>query len=150
MSLPDEFRAPTVAIDFRAYDRMTFGGQYRYSADLVVGLAGLRPEMYFVVLGTRPRPEPRKNLLALLEAVEVSKLPFKVVLYGRAAINDQRESEFRQQVQRLGIEDRLILTGRLNDPELNGGYRGADIFVFPSLYEGFGLPLLEAMRAEPA
>ena len=290
---------PTVAIDFRAYDHMTFGGQYRYSADLVVGLAELRPEMNFVALGTRPQPipemadvfadsdrwryvsvprltrkgslyreqwlyfrllrklridllhtlytlvpifpqipvvesvldmmfelfpeyshiprnreyrlhkwafqkfvtraiaisqttandlerlwhfpanrtdvvylgapdhdvsqppaigddpvvlspynlEPRKNLLSLLEAVASLKLPFKLVLYGRAAVTDQREQEFRAHVERLGIADRLVLTGRLDDPELNGWYRRADIFIFPSLYEGFGLPLLEAMRA---
>src|SRR4051812_4589668 len=91
--------------------------------------------------------EPRKNLAALLNAVASSKLPFKVVLYGRAAINDQREQQFRELVQKLGIEHRLVLTGYVTDPELNGWYRRANVFVFPSLYEGFGLPLLEAMRA---
>lgn len=91
--------------------------------------------------------EPRKNLLSLLEAVAGSRLPFKLILYGRAAVNEPREREFQQHVQRLKLDNRIILTGFLTDAQLNGWYRRADVFVFPSLYEGFGLPLLEAMGA---
>jgi glycosyltransferase involved in cell wall biosynthesis len=91
--------------------------------------------------------EPRKNLLSLLESVASMGRPFKLVLFGRAAVTHQRERELREHVNRLGIENRLVLTGCLDDPQLNGWYRRADIFIFPSLYEGFGLPLLEAMRA---
>lgn len=91
--------------------------------------------------------EPRKNLLSLLEAAAVSKLDFKLVLYGRAAVNQRREQEFRDHVRRLNLENRVTLTGYLSDAELEGWYCRADIFIFPSLYEGFGLPLLEAMRA---
>jgi alpha-1,3-rhamnosyl/mannosyltransferase len=40
---------------------------------------------------------------------------------------------------------RVVFTGRMNDGDLAALYTGADVFVFPSLYEGFGLPVLEAM-----
>ncbi len=45
----------------------------------------------------------------------------------------------------LGVEDRVIFTGRVSEEALPGLYRGALALVFPSLYEGFGLPVIEAM-----
>jgi glycosyltransferase involved in cell wall biosynthesis len=44
-----------------------------------------------------------------------------------------------------GREDRVIFAGRVTDPELKAWYRDASVFLFPSLYEGFGLPILEAL-----
>jgi glycosyltransferase involved in cell wall biosynthesis len=94
--------------------------------------------------------EPRKNLGGLLEAFarlrHTGAAP-KLVLFGRAAITPERETAFREQVARLGIADRLMLTGYLGDAQLAWLYRRATLFVFPSLYEGFGLPVLEAMAA---
>jgi glycosyltransferase involved in cell wall biosynthesis len=91
--------------------------------------------------------EPRKNLKALLEAVASAKVPFTLVLCGRAAWTEEREQFFQKEVSCLGLAHRIHLTGPLTDPELNGWYRRANIFVFPSLYEGFRLPVLEAMTA---
>jgi glycosyltransferase involved in cell wall biosynthesis len=54
---------------------------------------------------------------------------------------------FLGDVRRLGIEDHVVRTGFLNDNDLAWLYRRATVFVFPSLYEGFGLPVLEAMAA---
>ena len=48
-------------------------------------------------------------------------------------------------VKRLGIENSVIFVGKLSDEELIHFYNGADFFVFPSIYEGFGLTVLEAM-----
>ena len=53
--------------------------------------------------------------------------------------------EIFAQVRKLGLEDRVILTGYVPDADLTGLLSGALAFVFPSLYEGFGLPVLEAM-----
>ena len=47
--------------------------------------------------------------------------------------------------KRLGIEDRVIFIGKVSQEDLPAIYKGASLFVFPSYYEGFGMPVLEAM-----
>lgn len=92
--------------------------------------------------------EPRKNLLRLLGAAAKLKhagWKFHLVLFGRAAVDERREAEFRSQIGELELESSTKLTGRVSDEELVELYRSASAFVFPSLYEGFGLPVLEAM-----
>jgi glycosyltransferase involved in cell wall biosynthesis len=92
--------------------------------------------------------EPRKNLSALISALKLLAPEFrdlKLVLYGRAAITPEREQQFRSEIRAAGIEDRIVLTGLVDDPALAALYTHCAAFVFPSLYEGFGLPLLEAM-----
>jgi glycosyltransferase involved in cell wall biosynthesis len=92
--------------------------------------------------------EPRKNLGALLEAtaILISDFPeLKLILFGRAAVSPEREANFERRICELGIEQCVIRTGILTDQDLGALYSKATVFVFPSLYEGFGLPLLEAM-----
>lgn len=92
--------------------------------------------------------EPRKNLIALLEAFRLVKDAHpgtELVLFGRAAVSPAREAAFRDAVSRLGIADRLTLTGVVDEDALRWLYANAAVFVFPSLYEGFGYPVLEAM-----
>ena len=94
--------------------------------------------------------EPRKNLPALLEAVAIlaPKNPrLKLVLFGNAACNRERELRFNEHVERLGIGDRILRTGFVNERSLGTLYSNTAMFVFPSLYEGFGYPVLEAMSA---
>jgi glycosyltransferase involved in cell wall biosynthesis len=94
--------------------------------------------------------EPRKNLGTLLEAfgrLRQAGLDLKLVLFGRAGATPEREQAFNAQVRRAGVADRIVLSGYLSDAELAWLYRRATLFVFPSLYEGFGLPVLEAMAA---
>src|SRR5579884_2140662 len=53
------FRTPRVALDFRWLDHLTIGnGQYRYSVDLIRGLAQRQPPLDFLVIGSRPEPAP--------------------------------------------------------------------------------------------
>jgi glycosyltransferase involved in cell wall biosynthesis len=92
--------------------------------------------------------EPRKNLAALLQATARLTSRYddlKLVLFGRAAITVEREENFERAVRELGLSEKVIRCGVLRDDELAELYRRATLFVFPSLYEGFGLPLLEAM-----
>ena len=58
---------------------------------------------------------------------------------------DSEREHLEQQARSLGIEDDLLLTGFVPDPVLLSLYQAAHLFVFPSLYEGFGLPVVEAL-----
>ncbi len=90
--------------------------------------------------------QPRKNLLRLIEAF--SRLAARpdfghhLVLAGKA---QWRESEIGVMIRRLGLTERVLATGYVADGDLPALYRGADLFAYPSLYEGFGLTVLEAM-----
>ena len=90
--------------------------------------------------------EPRKNLLTLLKAFDqivrqTSLRPQLVIAGGEGWLMDETFSF----IKHSGIGDRLRLTGYLGDAELRALYSSCRIFVYPSLYEGFGLPPLEAM-----
>lgn len=94
--------------------------------------------------------EPRKNCRVMLSAfakLRTAVPTAKLVLFGRSAVTPQREAEFDAACVRLGIADSVLRTGFLQDEHLRYLYHRADVFVFPSLYEGFGYPLLEAMAA---
>jgi len=88
---------------------------------------------------------PHKNLMALLEAVAVMPAQRRPVLLipGYATPHEQ---QLRERAQALGIGDDVRFLGWVSGAELEGLYALASVFVFPSLYEGFGLPVLEAMR----
>jgi len=88
---------------------------------------------------------PHKNLLRLLDAV--ASLPGAtrpvLVIPGYAT---PHERALRQHAARLGIAQDVRFPGWISDAELEGLYALSALFIFPSLYEGFGLPVLEAMR----
>jgi glycosyltransferase involved in cell wall biosynthesis len=95
-----------------------------------------RPERpYFLFLGTL---EPRKNLPALVEAWRVLRRRHNIdlLLAGRR----------RADCPPLAEEPGLRFLGEAPDQELSALYSGALAFVYPSLYEGFGLPVVEAMQ----
>lgn len=97
---------------------------------------------YVVAVGTL---EPRKNLPTLLRAFSKIKdqVDHQLVLVGPEG---WLTAELKRTLQELDLGDRLRLTGFVSDEELGGWYSGADLFAFPSYYEGFGLPTVEAMR----
>jgi len=87
---------------------------------------------------------PRKGLLTALEAMaRLPEVPPLVVVgppkHGASAVEAA--------VSRLGLEGRVELTGHVGHDELAALYRSAEAFVFPSLFEGFGLPVVEAMAS---
>jgi glycosyltransferase involved in cell wall biosynthesis len=85
---------------------------------------------------------PRKNLLRLVEAfrrLHAEGIPHRLVLAGEDILRR------RAQLLEAAGEAPVELTGRVTDDELDALMRGADALVFPSLYEGFGLVVLEAM-----
>lgn len=87
---------------------------------------------------------PHKNLRRLLEAlvlIPVERRPV-LVLAGHATPYEQ---ELRAAARCLRLEEDARFIGWVSNEDLEGLYRAATCFVFPSLYEGFGLPVLEAM-----
>lgn len=87
---------------------------------------------------------PHKNLTTLIDAlarIPPERRPLLVV----PGYPTWHEGELREQVRRLGLEADVRMPGWLSGPEVEGLWAVADVFVFPSLYEGFGLPVLEAM-----
>lgn len=100
------------------------------------------PEEFLLFVGTL---EPRKNLLRLLEAYALalrqSSLP-PLVLAGAPGWQHER---ILAQARRLGIEGNLLFAGYVPREHLPGVYASARALLYPSLYEGFGLPPLEAI-----
>ena len=97
-----------------------------------------------VVLSVSAR-RPHKNLLRLLEAfARVDAHPTPVLAL--PGYPTPFEGKIRAQAGRLGIADRVRILDWVADEDLEGLYRAADCFVFPSLAEGFGIPVLEAME----
>lgn len=92
--------------------------------------------------------EPRKNLLRLLDAFELAVgkgIPHDLVMVVDAG-SGHAENTLRY-ASGLRCTDRLHFLSSLEEPALIALYRGADLFVFPSLSEGFGLPPLQAMAS---
>jgi glycosyltransferase involved in cell wall biosynthesis len=90
--------------------------------------------------------EPRKNLLTLIKAFEkvlrhTSFRPQLVIAGGEGWLMDETLSF----IKKAGISDRLLMTGYLRDDDLRALYSSCRAFIYPSIYEGFGLPPLEAM-----
>ncbi|MDP9902194.1 glycosyltransferase family 4 protein [Variovorax ginsengisoli] len=89
-----------------------------------------------------------KNITALVNAFSSvhDKIPHKLVLVGGARSIISTDNSIAEALKNIPA-DRVVLTGYVSDKELIDWYRRAEIFVFPSLFEGFGLPPLEAMSA---
>ncbi|RKX33339.1 MAG: hypothetical protein DRP22_00495 [Verrucomicrobia bacterium] len=95
----------------------------------------------------------RKNTIALLEAfsILVREMAYrgKLVITGAvsgAPYQDKMKSRCDAAVRRLDLESRVVFAGYVSEKELDLLMMRADVFVYPSLYEGFGIPVLEAMQ----
>ncbi|WP_313996886.1 glycosyltransferase family 1 protein [uncultured Paenibacillus sp.] len=90
--------------------------------------------------------EPRKNLKRTLQAYELLRSRIRqrigLVLVGGLA---WKSNELVEEIRASEYADDIVITGYVKDEELPVLYRNAEMFVYPSLYEGFGLPVLEAM-----
>jgi glycosyltransferase involved in cell wall biosynthesis len=91
--------------------------------------------------------QPRKNQVGLIEAFERliagnPLFPHHLVLAGKES---WRGRDVRARAQRSPLRDRIHFAGFVSDETLLRLYNACDLFVFPSLYEGFGIPILEAM-----
>ena len=88
--------------------------------------------------------EPRKNIIRLLKAFSKAKeeIPQKLIIVGRKG---WKYHDISKTIKRLKLEKDVVFREKIANNELPLFYSTADIFVYPSLYEGFGIPPLEAM-----
>jgi glycosyltransferase involved in cell wall biosynthesis len=102
------------------------------------------PEKYILFVGT---VEPRKNLIGLLKSYFILKkeygCPEKLVIVGAKG---WKFTPIFDWVKEHHLEEQVLFTGFIDDEDLPAIYSGASVFVMPSIYEGFGIPLLEAMQ----
>ncbi|MDP2728678.1 MAG: glycosyltransferase family 1 protein [Dehalococcoidia bacterium] len=102
-------------------------------------LAGAETKRCILYVGTN---KPHKNLPRLVRAYAKAGVSLPLVIAGG---QDPRFPEARQEAEALGLGDRVRFLGYVGENELRELYRSAELFVFPSLVEGFGLPALEAL-----
>src|ERR1017187_10838704 len=135
-----------------------------FTASQVVSLLGVDPAKIHVVHhgirhlaepGTTPRGrekvilhvgaiQKRKNIVRLVEAFETLPPPWQLVVAGSHGYGAE---EILARIENSSARDRIRVTGYVSAPDLARWYARAAIFAFPSLDEGFGMPVLEAMAA---
>jgi len=111
------------------------------AVDAVLGRYGVRPP-YLVAVG---RGYPHKNVAGLLRAVAVLRQTHSEVRLVLVGERFRAAADLDRLTAELGFGDAVTWTGFVTSADLNALYTGAAAFAFPSLAEGFGLPVLEAM-----
>lgn len=101
------------------------------------------PEDYLLIVGTL---EPRKNHLNLFKAIQLldKRVDLPLVVAGRRGWEDE---PIVREASQLADRGRVILTNYVSESDLPSLYAGARVVVYPSWYEGFGLPVAEAMAS---
>lgn len=99
------------------------------------------PNRFVLSVGTL---EPRKNQLAILKAIKSEKLDIQVVFIGK---HTSYFNKMKQFIDENGLEKQVIFLPHINDDELAGLYQMANLSVYISFFEGFGLPVIEAMSS---
>lgn len=108
-------------------------------------LKSFRDNKYLLFIG---RLEKRKNICGIIEAFQILKkkynLPHKLVLAGKFGYG---EKDIKNEIKNSKYKEDIILPGYISNEEKFELMKKAEIFLFPTFYEGFGLPILEAQSA---
>lgn len=134
--VPERVRVVYPGIDHSLFNVSNAGSTVRQAE--VLGRYGITGR-YLLYVGDS---EWRKNLRRVLEALIGVHEEIKLVLVGKRAKSDEKLYGW---VAELGLQDRVLTPGFVPDIDLPPLYGAAQAFVFPSLYEGFGLPIVESM-----
>jgi glycosyltransferase involved in cell wall biosynthesis len=141
-----QYPTDNITVTYIGYDTETFAPVYdEERIEAVLAKYGIaRP--YILYLGTL---QPRKNILRLVRAFHMlvaqekySDLGLKLVIVGKKG---WLFDEIFAEVKKLGMERVVVFTGFVPDEDKCAILSGALIYTLPSLYEGFGIPVLEAM-----
>lgn len=107
------------------------------------------PKDYFLFVGN---VKPHKNIRRLLQAyagyAKDTENPWSLAIVGKKEGLLTGENGLEEIIDESGVKELVNFTGFVEDDDLPLFYRAAEAFVFPSLYEGFGLPPLEAMACD--
>nr|WP_294794100.1 glycosyltransferase family 1 protein [uncultured Mucilaginibacter sp.] len=129
--------------------RMNYNTKVEKAVDNITDLFPVSPKNYILHVGAMYK---RKNLVALVNAfarIKKDRYPdLKLVLAGSLSTNkfDNDYDLILERIEKHGLKDDVIITGYLTDPQVGQLYENALLYVFPSLNEGFGLPVLEAFE----
>ena len=101
------------------------------------------PQHYILSVGTI---EERKNVLLLIKALALlpEDLQIHIVIIGRPT---SYKNKIVEEAVRLGVIERIIFLHDVSFADLPAIYQGADVFVYPSFFEGFGIPIVEALES---
>ena len=110
----------------------------RQDIDNVVAKYNL-PKRYLLCVGTI---EERKNLMLAVKALALLPDDIHLIAVGKQT---KYADKVKKHADKIGVSHRLHLLSGVNDDDLNVIYKRAEIFVYPSRYEGFGIPIIEAI-----
>lgn len=105
------------------------------------------PQKFFLAVGTL---EPRKNYINLIKAfAKINKIlpQIHLIIVGKEGWNHEEIEEIHEEIRKNYLNKRVHILGYLSTPSLVKLYNLAIALVFPSFYEGFGIPPLEAMKS---
>ena len=112
--------------------------------DYLANKYGIESKKYFYTVSSLL---PHKNLPVLLQMISNIKkknldIPSRLVISG---VGGKSEDEIKRLIKDLDISDNIILTGFVSDEERDELYKNSKVFLFPSIFEGFGMPPIEAL-----
>ena len=155
LKLYPKIKTDKIAVVYHGFDRKIFEQPYsKKELNSVLIKYNILPTkekqtktQYLLYVGAI---QPRKDLTTLIKAFEKLKTEqksfrfYKLVLVGEVA---WKSAVTLKAVKQSKYKKDIILTGRVSFDDLAKFYQGAEVFIFPSLYEGFGIPLLEAFAS---
>jgi glycosyltransferase involved in cell wall biosynthesis len=132
-----------VAVTYQSSDLTPLSQSERLYLNRILSKFGLAQDDYCLFVGGL---EPKKNIRRLIEAFLETEVSGPLVIVGRRAWMWEHDETWLSTLDTSSLR-RIKFLGYLPREDLRWLYAGAQMFVFPSLYEGFGLPLLEAMTS---
>lgn len=140
-----KIRSSKISVVYEGVDTSFFNIESVTDLNSKLRLYDIEKDMYFLFVGTiQPRKNIERLMFAYAQLVKTrSKIPDLVLAGGRGWKHDQ----LYRMPKKLGLESKIKFLGRVSDSDLANLYKGACGLVYPSLFEGFGLPIAEAFAS---